>query len=173
MIIMFVRHAEDKNDKLTKLGKLQCKMFLKSKETVKFSKIYTSPANRCLQTAKIIQNKWKLPLEITENLNERELLETAEPQNDHEKEWYENYMKPLYSSEKPEGCKDFLTRTFVAFKKIVNEHIEKNENVVIVAHSGILYALSAYINGIKKNKNLTWMRIGNCSKVYFEVLNQE
>ena len=125
---MFVRHAEDKNDKLTKLGKLQCKMFLKSKETVKFSKIYTSPANRCLQTAKIIQNKWKLPLEITENLNERELLETAEPQNDHEKEWYENYMNPLYSSEKPEGCKDFLTRTFVAFKKIVNEHIEKNEN---------------------------------------------
>ena len=95
MIIMFVRHAEDKNDKLTKLGKLQCKLFLKSDETVKFDKIYTSPANRCLQTAKAIQHKWKLPLEICENLKERELLETAEPQNEHEQEWYNNYINFL------------------------------------------------------------------------------
>lgn len=173
MIIMFVRHAEHKNDKLTKLGKLQCQLLLKSKENIKFTKIYSSPANRCVLTAKAIQKKWKLPLEICENLKERELLKTAEPQNEQEQEWYDNYMNPLYSSENPEGCKNFLTRTFVEFKKIIDEHIEKQENVVIVAHSGTLYALSAYVNGIKKNKNLVWLRAGNCSKVYFEVLKQE
>lgn len=173
MIIMFVRHADAKNDKLTKLGKEQCKLFLKQKESVKFGKIYTSPANRCLQTAKIIQNKWKLPLEICENLKERELLENSEPQNEEEQKWFDNYLNPLYSSESPEGCKEFLTRTFVEFKKIIDENIEKDENVVIVSHSGVIYALSAYINGIQKNKNLTWMRVGNCCKVYYEILKQE
>ena len=78
-------------------------------------------------------------------------------------------MNPLYSSEKPEGCKEYLTRTFMEFERMVKTHIEKDENIVIVAHSCTTYALSAFINGIKKDHDIVWSRIGNCSRLYFEV----
>lgn len=172
MIIMFVRHADAKNDKLTKLGRRQCKLALRAKENIKFDKIYTSNTNRCIKTARCFQLKYKLPVEVLEGLNERELLPSSEPQNEKEREWFDNYMNPLYSSKEPEGCKEFLTRNFIEFKKIIDEHIDKNENVIIVAHSGTLYALMAYVNGIKKNRNINWFRAGNCSKVYFEVMER-
>ncbi len=169
MIIMFVRHGEAKNDKLTKFGKLQCKLAVKDKEKFKFAKIYSSPANRCVKTARYFQNKYKIPLDILYNLKERELLKTANPQNEQEQEWYDNYLNPEYSSKDPEGCKEYLTRNFVEFKKIIDEHLDSQENAIIVAHSGTLYALAAYVNGIAKGKNITWLRIANCSKVYFEI----
>jgi broad specificity phosphatase PhoE len=173
MIIMFVRHADSKNDKLTRFGKYQCKMALKEKEKLDFAKIYVSPARRCVETARYFQNKYKIQTEICENLRERELLPEREPRNEKEQEWYDNYMNPLYSSENPEGCKEYLTRTFIDFKRIVDENFDKNQNVIIVAHSGTLYALSAFVNGIAKDKNLNWVRVGNCSKIYFEILEKE
>lgn len=172
MIIMFVRHGDAKNDKLTKIGKKECKLAVKNKEKINFSKIYCSVTPRCVKTARYFQLKYKLPLVVLDGLRERELLPNAEPQNEKEKEWFDNYMNPFYSSKEPEGCKEFLTRNFIEFKKIIDEHIDKNENVILVAHSGTLYSLMAYINGIKKNGNINWMRAGNCSKIYFEVLER-
>lgn len=169
MILLFVRHGESRKDKLTRFGKLQCRMAIKQKEKVVFDKIYSSPANRCVQTARYFQKKYKLQAEICENFRERELLPNNLPTNEKEQEWYDNYMNPTYSSTNPEGCKEFLTRSFIEFKRIINDAIDKNQNTIIVAHSGTLYALSAFINGITKNKNINWLRAGNCSKIYFEI----
>jgi len=169
---MFMRHADAKNDKLTKFGKKQCKIAVKAKENIKFDKIYTSNSKRTIKTARYFQLKYKLPVEVLEGLNDRELLLEGEPKNEQEQLWYNNYMNPLFSSTSPEGCKEFLTRNFIEFKKIIDEHIDKNENIIIVAHSGTLYALMAYINGIRKNRNINWFRAGNCSKIYFEVLER-
>ncbi len=169
MILMFIRHADAKRDKITKLGRKQLKLAKKEKESFKFEKIYTSPANRCIKTARKIQLRKKLPLEIVEGLKERELLKTAAPETDKEKEWYDNYLNPMYSSTSPEGCKEYLARNFIEFKRIIENHIEKNENAIIVAHSGTLYALMAYINGLQKNKNINWCRLSTCGKIYFEI----
>lgn len=169
MILMFVRHADAKNDKLTKLGKKQLKLLLKEKESFEFAKIYCSPANRCVKTARPFQVKRKLPLEIVEGLKERELLKTEKPQNEKEQEWYDNYLNPMYSSSLPEGCKEYLARNFVEFKRIIENHIDNNENAIIVAHSGTFYALNAYINGLQKNKNINWNRLGSADRVYYEI----
>ena len=169
---MFVRHAESKNDKLTKFGKIQCKLAIKQKESIRFSKIYCSSSNRCLQTARYFQKKYKLSLDVCDTLKERELLENSKPQNEKEQEWYDNYMNPMYSCERPEGCKEYLSRNFFEFKKIINEHFDKNENVIIVAHSSTLYALYSYIHGLNKGEDLVWSRAGNCSKVYFEITSK-
>lgn len=169
MIIKFVRHAESKNNKLTKLGKIQCKIAAKEKDAFKYEKIYCSPSPRCVKTARYFQNKLKMQVEIVEGLRERELLKTKEPQNEEEKKWYDNYLNPMYSSENPEGCKEYLARNFIEFARIIDNHIDKNENVMIVAHSGTFYALMAYINGIQKNKDITWYRIGNLNSVYIEL----
>ena len=98
MIIMFMRHADAKNDKLTKIGRRQCKLALKDRENIKFSKIYSSNTKRTIKTARYFQLKYKLPAEVLEGLNDRELLTDGEPKNEKEQLWYNNYMNPLFSS---------------------------------------------------------------------------
>ncbi len=173
MVIMFVRHGESKNDKLTKKGKIQCKLASNEKEKLNYAGIYSSSANRCVSTARYFQNRFKTHLTILNGLNERELLPNKTPQTDDEQEWYENYLNPMYSSTKPEGCKEFLARNFIEFKKIIETHFDKNENVVIVGHSCTFYALLAYLFGIQRGKDILWSRVSNCSKVYFEILEKE
>ncbi len=169
MIIKFVRHADSKKDKITRFGRKQCKMALKQKDAIKYEKIYCSSSGRCVRTARFFQNKLKLQVEVVEGLKERETLLANEPQNEAEQLWYDNYLNPLFSNEEPEGCKEFLARNFIEFNRIIDNHIDKNENVIIVAHSGTFYALMAYINGIQKNKDLVWYRLTNCAQIIVEV----
>ena len=169
MIIMFVRHADAVNDEITDLGYKELEILKEYKENLKFSKVYTSSASRCRVTADCLVKKLDLPLEVCFNLKERELLREDEPKNAEECDWYDNYLNPNFSSKNPEGCKDFLERNFEVFDKIVKSHKDKNENIIIVAHSGTLYVLLAYIYGYNKNNNLPWRRVGNCSRIYFEV----
>lgn len=169
MILMFVRHAEAVSDKITKHGKKQIVLAAQEEERFEFAKIYTTPANRCKETAAVFQAKFDIPLDVVDGLRERELLTTKKPQNAVEQEWYDNYLNPLYSSKNPEGCKEFLERNFTQFKRIINEHLDRNENIVLVAHSCTFYALMAFVNGIYKNKKINWYRIGTCGKVYFEI----
>lgn len=169
MIIMFVRHAEDINDKLTKRGKKQCEVMIDYDEEYSFAKIYSSPAMRCVETARELNKKFNVEIEIDNDLVEREKLDGILPKNKKEQEWYDNYLNPEFSCKKPEGCKEYLERAFRSFKKIINNHFDKKENVIIVAHSGTTYALSAFVHGIHKNEDIKWVRVGNCAKIYFEI----
>ena len=145
MIIEFIRHAEAKGDKLTKFGKKQAKMLSLQKDDFDFVKIYSSPLNRCKKTAKILAKSKKLSVEIDERLKERETL-NYKPKTKEEKTWYDNYMNPKYSSVNPEGCKELLERVFSFLNERIFEHYQKNENIIIVSHSGIFYAVMAYFN---------------------------
>ena len=169
MIVMFVRHADAKNDKLTELGKKQCDFLFEYDEEYDFAKIYTSPAKRCIDTANALNKKFNLEIEVEKNLKERDQLENNEPKTEQEQLWYDNYLNPEFENKKPEGCKNYLERTFKAYRKIINNHFDKNENAIIVAHSGTIYTLDAFVNGITKGKDIKWLRIGNCSRVYYEI----
>lgn len=169
MIILFVRHADDLNDVITERGRRQCEMMIDYEEEYTFSKIYTSPAKRCVETANALNKKFNVEVVVEKGLIERERLANDVPQNKKEQEWYDNYLNPNYSSKKPEGCKEYLERTFKAFRKIINKHFDKNENVAIVAHSGTMYPLSAFIHGIKDGEDVKWVRVGNCAKIYYEI----
>lgn len=169
MIIMFVRHAEDLKDELTARGKKQCETMIDYNEEYSFAKIYSSPAKRCVDTANALNKKFNLEIEIDKDIVERESLPGNSPKNKKEQEWYDNYLNPKYSNKNPEGCKEYLERTFRCFRKIINAHFDKNENAIIVAHSVTTYALCAFINGIRPNENIKWIRVGNCAKLYFEI----
>lgn len=168
MIILFIRHAEAKNDKLTKLGKKQAKLLGEQDEDFKFSKIYCSPTKRCLDTAKAYNKFRKVPLEIDKRLSEREQLEHV-PQTKEEQVWYDNYLNPKFSCGEPEGCKEFLERVYEFLGERIFEHYQKNENIVVVSHSGLYYAFLSYFSKAKKGDNINWYKLGNASKVYFEV----
>ena len=169
MIVMFVRHADAKNDKLTKLGKRQCELMCEYEEEYKFAKIYSSPAQRCIDTAKALDKKFNIGIEVENLLKERDQLENDVPKTEQEQLWYDNYLNPEFENDYPEGCKNYLERTFKAYRKIINEHFDKNENAIIVAHSGTTYTLAAFIHGITKGKDIKWIRIGNCSRIYYEI----
>lgn len=168
MIILFIRHAEAKNDKLTKIGKKQARLLGKQQEDYEFSKIYCSPTKRCLDTAKSYNKSRKIPLEIDGRINEREQLETA-PKTKYEQIWYDNYLNPKFSALEPEGCKEFLERVYEFLHEKIFEHYQKNENFVMVSHSGIFYAVMSYFSKAKKGDNINWYKLGNASKVYFEI----
>ena len=167
MIIEFIRHAEAKGDKLSKFGKKQAKLLSKQKDDFEFVKIYSSPLNRCLQTANILAKAKKLPVVADERIKERETLEDK-PKTKEEQVWYDNYLNPKYSSFNPEGCKELLERVYSFLNEKIFEHYQKNENIIIVSHSGIFYAVMAYFNKNKQG-NINWYKLGNCSKIYFEI----
>lgn len=167
MIILFIRHAEAKNDKLTDFGKKQGKMLAEQTEDYEFAKIYSSPTNRCLETAKYYNKNKGLDFEIDDRLRERETLDNG-PTTPEEKLWYDNYMNPNFSSEKPEGCKELLERVYSFLDGAIKKHKDKDQNFVIVSHSGIFYAVLSYFNKINTNE-INWYKLSNASKVYFEI----
>ena len=167
MIIMFVRHAEAIDNKLTELGRKQCRLMCEQAENYKFSKIYCSSVDRCRDTAKYLKDKYGLEIEYLDAIRDREVLNKP-PETLSEQEWYDNYLNKNYSNSNPEGCKDFLERNFEVFNRIISKHKSKQENVILVAHSCTFYALQEYINS-SKGDNLNYYRLSNCSKIYFEI----
>lgn len=167
MIIMFVRHGEAVNDELTKLGREQCELMVKQNEDYDFAKIYCSTTNRCRETAKFYAEKLNLKVEYLDKIKDRELLE-HKPENQDEKEWYDNYLNKSYSHKNPEGCFEFLKRNFDEFDKIIKTHKDKNENIILVAHSCTFYAIQEYFNHCQDDE-INYYRLANCSRVYFEI----
>ena len=111
--------------------------------------------------------KYCLEIEILKDVKDRELLNHV-PENQDEKIWYDNYLNRTFSHKKPEGCKEFLERNFHEFDNIINAHKERNENVILVAHSCTFYALQEYFNHSQEDE-IKYYRLSNCSKVYFEI----
>lgn len=167
MVIMFVRHGDAIDDKLTKLGKKQCELMVSQDENYAFSKIYCSVQNRCKETADYLKKKYGLTVEYSSKIIDRETL-NHEPKTADEQEWYDNYLNKNYSHQKPEGCYEFLKRNFEEFDKIIKNHKERNENVILVAHSCTFYAIQEYFNKCSSHE-INYYRLGNCSKVYFEI----
>ena len=167
MIIMYVRHADASGDKVTELGLEQCKLMTMQNDGFEFSKIYSSPMKRCEDTSRFLADKYNLKIELCDELGERKVLNGL-PNTDDEKEWFSNYLNPNYSHENPEGCKEFLARTSKVLDRIIKEHKDKNENVIISAHSCTLYAIMAYFNKQNTDK-INWYRVSNCAKVFFEI----
>ena len=167
MVIMYVRHGDSVDDKLTRLGESQCELMVAETEKYEFSKIYCSVTNRCKMTAKYLSEKYNLETEYVEGVRDRGLL-NRDPETNEERLWYDNYLNKNFSSKKPEGCKEFLERNFKEFDKIIKNHKKKNENVILVAHSSTFYALQEYLNK-SLGDEIKYYRVSNCARVYFEI----
>ncbi len=170
MRICFVRHGDNINDKLTKLGKLQAKLVCNDLAYENICKIYVSPKQRTLDTAKIIAKHLKIDdIEICEDITERQQLRNLSAKDPEIVKYNENYLTYTYSNQNPEGCKEFVDRIFKFLDRVIATHKNSNENILIVGHSSMAYVLNAYFTGLPKNEKLVWIRVGNCSKLCYEV----
>ena len=170
MKICFVRHGDNINDKLTKLGKLQAKIVCNDLSYENICKIYVSPKQRTLDTAKIIAKHLKInDIEICDEITERQQLRDLNAEDPEIIKYNENYLTYTFSNIFPEGCKEFVDRIFKFLDRIIETHKGNNENILIVGHSSMAYVLNAYFTGLPKDNKLVWIRVGNCSKLCYEV----
>jgi broad specificity phosphatase PhoE len=169
MKLIFIRHGDynPKTEKLTLLGKFQIASIRKYLENEKVDFILSSPKARALEGAKILNKKWDVPLYISKDLREREILVTDNKvlQEDYQK----NYFDMTNENENYETCKQFIERTIKGIKEAVC-HNKEAETFVVMAHSSNLYAISAMINGIPKDHKIKWLQCntGACIKFYID-----
>ena len=122
-----------------------------------FSRIYTSPQKRALQTAKILSEYSNIDYcaidDLKEiNMGEWEGLSWKEVEENYPVEYREWYLNRRYTKT-PEGesYQDMLERVLKAIHKIINEN---NEDVVIVSHSAVIMCLQCYVTNTPFNDML-------------------
>ena len=174
MKVYIVRHGEvphnalkqyNTNDEdLTELGIEQAEELRKKIKNMNFDIIICSPLNRAKHTAKIINiNDTKIIYE--ERIRERSCGNlSGKPLEVTNREEYWNYNTTIQY-----GTSEDIRLFFKRVYSFLDELKTKNyKNVLIVAHSGVSKAFSAYFEGIQDGKFLN-RGLKNCEIKEYEL----
>ena len=136
-------------ESLTERGIMQAKELRKKLEQMNYDVIITSPVNRAVETAKIINYK-NISIIKDERITERDsgdlLLKDRNLVN--KTEW--NSMKKLRTKDNAETLLALVNRTNEFIEEIRKKY--KNETVLIVTHNSICRALWMIKNEKEKSK---------------------
>ncbi|MEG1582273.1 MAG: histidine phosphatase family protein [Clostridia bacterium] len=173
MIISFIRHGSYKEttetENLTIRGKLQTKLAIFYLKGLKYAEIYTSPKKRCVQTADIISKDLGFDVPATEiSVYERQKF-NPDSESFIERRAYEEYMNQSFKSDNFETISAFIARIKTEIDKIADKHLENDENVIIVTHSCVLYALNSIFYNLPADVSVPWVQCSNCSIINFEI----
>lgn len=137
------------NESLTKKGIIQAKALRKKLEKINYDVIITSPVNRAVETANIVNYK-NIPLIKDERITERDsgdlLLKDRNLVN--KTEW--NSMEKLRTDDGAETLLSLINRANDFIEEIRKKY--ENKTVLIVTHNSISRALWMIKNGKEKNK---------------------
>ena len=143
-----IREAQEVRDKLN---------------SIKFDIIYSSPATRAIETAKIIDSNIEIITDI--RIHEKDAKDhTLKPIDYANRVKWWNYYTPY--PEDVETVKELCDRVFEFIEEIKNK---KYENVLVTTHSGVMKAFSTYFNGIPENGDLTKYDTYHCEVREFEI----
>ena len=135
-------------ESLTERGIMQAKELRKKLEQMNYDVIITSPVNRAVETAKIINYK-NIPIIKDERITERDsgdlLLKDRNLVN--KSEW--NSMKKLRTEDNAETLLSLVNRTNEFIEEIRQKY--ENKTVLIVTHNSICRALWMIKNEKEKN----------------------
>ena len=114
MRLILLRHGEHDKDHLTLEGEKNVKSIAKQLKEFNVAKIYSSSANRCVETAEIVQKLLKISkINVKKQLKERFQL-THLPTTPAEQRWWDNYMNLNYVEPKNdrvgETLNEFITK---------------------------------------------------------------
>ena len=137
------------NESLTKKGVIQAKALRKKLEKINYDVIITSPVNRAVETANIVNYK-NIPLIKDERITERDsgdlLLKDRNLVNKTEL----NSMEKLRTDDGAETLLSLINRANDFIEEIRKKY--ENKTVLIVTHNSISRALWMIKNGKEKNK---------------------
>lgn len=174
MSIYVVRHGQTdwniqkriqgrKDIPLNKNGLEQAEMLKKSLNGIKFSKVITSPLKRAKQTANILYSGQIIE---DERMIERDFGEfEGLTKEDFDSDGFWSY-RSNYTYKHAENIKDFFDRIYGFLEDL--KSTSKDEDILIVTHTGNLLAINTYFNGIPEDDNLFNIDFKNCSVVKYE-----
>lgn len=131
----------------------------------KFSKIYSSPQKRALQTAKILSENTNIECIVVDELKEMNLgkwegLAWSEVRENYPLEYKEWFVKRRYTkTPNGESYEEMLERVLDSLYKIIDDN---SDNIVIVTHSAVIMSLQCYITNTDFDK-MTKFRTDNAS----------
>lgn len=134
------RYGGDYEDHLTELGKSQAIELAGKIADYKIEKLYYSPRIRATETAEIIKNKLNIPIEVQDDLRERNAYGIltgqikAEAKEKHA-DLVEMLKNPKATITGAEKYEDFKNRVVNIFNKVAES---QNETIGILTHGGII-----------------------------------
>lgn len=144
------KEYNNENQDLTELGIEQAKELSKKISNIDYELIISSPLIRAVHTAEIIDVKNK-PIIIDNRLEERNPGDlNGKPISCTNREEYWNFNSKIQYGTS-ENMKDFFYRIFEFLDDLKTRDYE---SILIVAHSGVSKAFSAYFQGINDGKFL-------------------
>lgn len=170
MRIYLIRHAKQEsklcndNSPLCEIGKEQAQLLGKRMETYHIDRVYASDLTRAVETAKIMTEQWKQPLEvcIRKGLRETDFGELTYQTDDVIKVKYKDFMESRYHVEEDwaypggESGKEVFERAMKVMKEIFQSPCK---NVAVVTHGGTIRVLLAgLLQGSQKDR----LMFGKC-----------
>ncbi|MFX0548680.1 alpha-ribazole phosphatase [Hathewaya histolytica] len=162
---------------LNEKGILQCEFLKERLKDKTFQAVYTSTKKRAIDSAKIILSDYSIKINNQKELDERsfgifEGLNYEELSSKYKNE-YEAWEKDWigYKIKNGESHLEFSTRVYNFLEKILGKHKE-DENIIIVAHAGVIRAIYTYV--IDKKVELFWKfgcRNGDLAIIKYEYGN--
>ena len=138
------------NDSLTAKGKRETRELAKILKRKNISVIYTSPFKRCVQTAEIIAKDLGINFIIDERFKERGAYNHIRHFDEKEFNYlWDNYLNYNFYTPYIETAREFVDRIKLALDEIKQKHA--NENVLIVGHSCLTYAINTAVGGVPKS----------------------
>lgn len=170
MRIYLIRHAKQEsklcndNSPLCEIGKEQAQLLGKRMETYHIDRVYASDLTRAVETAKIMTEQWKQPLEvcIRKELRETDFGELTYQTDDVIKVKYKDFMESRYHVEEDwaypggESGKEVFERAMKVMEEIFQSPCK---NVAVVTHGGTIRVLLAgLLQGSQKDR----LMFGKC-----------
>jgi len=124
---------------------------------IHFSKIYSSPLNRCLETAKIL-NKDNLQIITDDRLLERNFGDLEGTQGNNIEDFLIYNKNSDFFNVEP--IQTFFSRIHRFLEEIINN--SNDDKILIVTHNGVNTAINCFFNPELTNTNLRLLNIKNC-----------
>lgn len=182
MKIYVTRHGEtDWNAQSKVMGKIDVKLNAKGIEQARATRdalagtkidlIISSPLNRALETAKIINEVLNVELVTDARISERDFGEfEGLNRQDFDFEGFCSYQKN-YKYQEAENIESFFNRVYDFLDSL--SLLDSDLNILIVAHGGVSIPINCYFNGLPNDDNLLTLALGNCEVTSYYFKNKK
>jgi probable phosphoglycerate mutase len=182
MKILFVRHGKDDDTvrggwsqtPLTEEGIRQAESLVSfvQKNNLNIKHIYSSDLPRAMQTAEAVGNQLQLPVIPMQEFREVNNGILAGMKNDLAAETFPGlYWNTLdWEQRYPggESPQEFYERVCEAWNRFQKEILERNENVLLVTHGGVIQVILSIVNGVEYSNRKALRKVGNTEPIALE-----
>ena len=178
MKLYFVRHGETNvnsglqqahtaqfDEPLNTAGTVQAEQLAEQLRDTTFDAIISSPLQRTMQTAKIINKFHNLDIQIDDVWNELKTNVYLDATSWHNAFDFDNDA-PV---EGIEPIRDFFGRIYTALDNLKTTH-GKDKSVLIVSSGGVHQAVFAYVNHLPLTGNMRLSPMKNCEVREYEII---